>query len=455
MTSSVGFQYVNESENGTSDFNITDIDEDFGLGNRVCNVVSHEIHPSAINLELSLWIWKIVSMILIVIGTVGNIITIIVLLRQKLRRVSSTMYLLALAINDLLVLHFGLLRHWIWKTHKLDVRPHLHCGFHVWLVYTTVAYSSWILVALTIERVVSVKFPVYAKNGFSRKSAVIVLTALFVTIAVINSHMLFSWENREYSVFSISTNATTPLLVCEPTSESFKHLHIIWPWVDLCLVSIVPLTLLVLGNCFIGQNLIVRARSRRQQHLNGNGRNGTCQLRQQKSATKLLALLSVVFFINTLPVSIYLVTASFYKTNTDPNIRSKFALWWAIASMFMYANNAMNFILYCVSGTNFRYELKKMMREIRQWGHKQITRPCISRRENHALKSFVDGIQATFRRKHNTVAIETSFKDPSVSEATSSNGGDHNSEDSDRIFSMFVNNEFQQQLSNNSRKKAC
>ena len=457
LTTDDNFQYMMSAVNESFVTNVTISTN--GSGNVLCDTDysadCHLHHDWSGYTEISSWIWKIMPMFLLVVGSVGNVITITVLLRVKLRRVSSTVYLIALAINDLVVLYFGLLRQWIWKTHRVDFRPHLGCGFHIWLVYTSVAYSSWILVALTTERVVSVKFPVYARNGLSRKSAVIVLSVLLVIISGTNLHMIFSWKDSEYILISSTTNTTIPFLMCEFTSDSSYHvMKHIWPWVDLCLVSVVPLILLVLGNCIIGKSLHVRTRSRKISRSKLHQKDNTNSTGHQRSITKLLALLSVVFFVSTLPASVYLVTVSFFDPTESPETVHKYALWWAIASMFMYANNAINFILYCVSGTNFRHELKTMLKELRQFCHERLSQICKSQKETHSLRSFVQGLQASFRQRHNKVDVGSDFGSPGVKSVSSLNRHTHSDASfRDRIYGMFFRDKRRQStcMANNSK----
>ena len=384
-TTVVGFTDITSPVNQSFVTNVTASINGSVLGNVLCdtdyNADCHPRHNWCMNKEIGSWIWKIMPIVLLVVGTVGNVITITVLLRVKMWRVSSTVYLIALAINDLVVLYFGLLRQWIWKNHLFDLRPYLGCGLHTWIVYTSVAYSSWILVALTMERVVSVKFPVYARNGLSRKSAMIVLSVLLVIISGTNIHLIFTWKDSEYILISNTTNTTISFLTCELISDSSSHvMRHIWPWVDLCLTSLVPLILIVLGNLIIGISLYLRKRSWKT----SQSKDSTYFTGHQRSITKLLALLSVVFLVCTLPASVYLITVSYISPNESPETVHKYWLWWAIASLLMYANNSINFILYCVSGTNFRNELKEMLKELRQFCHGRISQLCKNPKETHS-----------------------------------------------------------------------
>ena len=51
--------------------------------------------------------------VLIMLGTLGNFLTILILSRRSMRRNATYIYLIVLAIADIIVLYMGLLRMWI------------------------------------------------------------------------------------------------------------------------------------------------------------------------------------------------------------------------------------------------------------------------------------------------------------------------------------------------------
>ena len=342
--------------------------------------------------SITLWIWKIFPTILLAIGTFGNVTTIIVLLRQKLRNNAPTLDLLVLAITDLTVLYFGLLRQYLTKIHDIDLRVIMGCGFHIWIVYTSVAYSSWLLVAMTMDRVISVKFPFYVRNRNTRRCNLIVIITLFLVIGILNSHFIYGWERREYTL--TGENTTIKYMYCDIKS-SFSHLHnTVWPWVDLFLASIIPFLFVGIGNCFIGYNLITRENTERLQRRIGS-HNKRNSVSQQRSIAKLLVVLSIVFFVTTFPVSIYIVI---YLIVFSDETKEMLELFWAIVSFLMYTNNAINFILYCATANNFRHEFKTMLKE-KQWICHVFVQTCVRQQKKQTLTVFDDAICNT--REHN------------------------------------------------------
>ena len=52
-------------------------------------------------------VWRVGSPILLAVGTVGNVLSILVLTRKKLRKITTMFYLAVLALADLAVLYTG------------------------------------------------------------------------------------------------------------------------------------------------------------------------------------------------------------------------------------------------------------------------------------------------------------------------------------------------------------
>ena len=92
-------------------------------------------------------LWGDVPPYIIAIGTFGNAMSIVVLLRKNMRRPKVAVYLVSLAIADTLVLWTGLLYHWIRHKYKYDIRSEGNFGCRVTVFitanYITPTYDVW------------------------------------------------------------------------------------------------------------------------------------------------------------------------------------------------------------------------------------------------------------------------------------------------------------------------
>ena len=112
--------------------------------------------------------------ILLIVGTIGNLFSFVVLMMPPMRRVSTYLYVAALSVTDTLVLLVGLLRLWVAELQGYDIQDIAEwtCKTINVLGYTVSDYSVWLIIAMTVERYVAVCHPLKAAAFCSRTRAV-------------------------------------------------------------------------------------------------------------------------------------------------------------------------------------------------------------------------------------------------------------------------------------------
>ncbi|XP_045215468.2 lysophosphatidic acid receptor 6-like [Mercenaria mercenaria] len=325
-------------------------------------------------------IWKIVPPILLVLGTVGNCLSILVLTRGSIRSSTTALFLTVLAFSDLVVLYSGLLRQWLIHLFDTDVRKvsPFGCKLNIWLVYCSLDFSAWILIVVTLERVISAWLPHRARTLCTTKSAISLLISVGVFILALNAHMLYGM------VFKTSTdeNNNIEYQKCVEIDEDYSgFFNVTWPWIDFCAFCLIPFTVIVIGNALILFKVINSQRKVKSRIVptagSGNRQQTTSShSSKQSSMTAMLFTLNIVFLISTSPISVYNICYPFWTANASEHDYAQLALWWAVVNMLMYVNNSLNFILYCLSGSKFRLEVKRIFHSLRQrliTGNRQIT----------------------------------------------------------------------------------
>ena len=305
-------------------------------------------------------IWKVVPPILLALGTVGNLLSIIVLLKKTTRKSSTAVYLTTLACTDLLVLWTGLLRQWIKYLFKIDVR-HLSqfgCKLHVFLVYAGTQMASWILVAVTTERFIGVWCPHKVKMGCTPATACTVVTIICILISCLNAHWFFGVGELELTFGNV-----TQTYKCVTLFDSYgEFLHFIWPWVDMCVFGLIPFVILVFANSAIVIKVVLSHKKSRS--IVAPARRGSKQNKSNSKSSQLTAMLltiNTVFLLCVTPISIYLIGEPIWiKSVKTIEEYAIFTLWWAIVNSFMYTNHTVNFMLYFLSGSRFRQEVKAL-----------------------------------------------------------------------------------------------
>jgi len=141
-------------------------------------------------------ILKIYPVLILLLGSFGNLLSFCVLLRAAMRRYSTYCYLACLALVDVGVIitfsvNFISLYHF---NYDIQDEP-FPCKLFAFSIYFLPQYSSWILVAVSIDRVISAKYLRLAKTWSKPRHSVLVTFLLGLFLAVLNSHF-FLYENN-------------------------------------------------------------------------------------------------------------------------------------------------------------------------------------------------------------------------------------------------------------------
>ena len=325
--------------------------------------------------HLAVLLWKIFAPLFLVVGVGGNLLSIAVLSRKRMRNSTTSLYLRFLAVVDTLVLIIGNLRELVYYATNLDVRElsDATCRIHYWLTLNVTALSGWLLAVLTIDRLVSIKRPLWAKSNCSQKTALVVSLTVTAVMFMVNSHILGYLYRTEIQVPANNTTVVLDIQCLPNTLQYMKFWQKIWPVMILILYSFIPLGCLIICNIIIANELIKRNTvlpgARHTSVYSSN------QRKEFKSVTRMLIVVCSVFTAISLPTCIFLIVESYIFVGTSARDISKRRLAWAVVSILMYSNNAINFILYCLSGSLFRKELKSMF-----WRMKTSIMKCMNRR---------------------------------------------------------------------------
>ena len=315
-----------------------------------------------VHTDVKEWIWKIVPPIVVILGTFGNGLTIIVLLRQIKNLSSTAVYLLALACSDLMIIYLGPIRQWIqyiWKDGNTDVRLQTDAGCRTSLFFTYFSFqlSSWLLVAVTIERVVSVMLPHKVKLGCTTMKAGITVLIIIGCLVPLNAHYFYGYRLRHNPA-----NPRAPY-VCGPLPEMVDYqtfLYKYWPWVDFAVGFAVPFAIMLIGNILIIVSLKRQATRRKKMSMTQNEKEG-------RPVTVMLIVLCVIYAVCLIPYNVYFIVLPYlreeaFKLPFNEMIRRMEYLLFihAVVSCLSYINSTTNFILYFLSGSRFRKEVRNL-----------------------------------------------------------------------------------------------
>ena len=296
--------------------------------------------PPAFKLSLTDTVcYKYVGPILCVFGVLGNVLSLLVLTRDRLKD-APYVYLRALAATDMMALlvSFPFMVFSIgsyaypWKWYES----------YVFLPFANLftASSVWITVTMSIERFIVVKFPLWAKWRCTRVGAktrvcVILFTAFLLSIP-------------RYFAYSITQIGSGYILKSTPF-----RLSEFYYWMDVfCIASFHFLPLLILG--FINVFLIYEVQNARmiRRELNiRNNRESEFQKDQRRFTVTLISIvvLSLCFIVPATVSDIFMYT----KFHRKPNGQTVSRIVRSTANVLLWCSLSFNFLLYCAFNRRF------------------------------------------------------------------------------------------------------
>ena len=292
---------------------------------------------------------------LIILGLMGNISAGVILSQPAMRHTTTSLYLRFLAMFDSLVLCTGLTRLWIIVFFHYDLREYNSyvCKFHTWATYWVTYSASWLLVAVTVERCVSVWFPHKVKLIFTKRRTYIIIATVIVLMALLSAHYLYG-----RALYIDTFENVTVVYLCDNVSEMYNEFEMkVWPWIDYSIYSVIPSTILILCNISIIHKVLSSSRNALRSGNDNTAQNRSVSSRksQASSLTAMLLITSTTYVICTTPFCIFVIYSNAFGSALDLAVDD---LIWVSVNMLQFTNNCINFILYCVSGKRFRDELR-------------------------------------------------------------------------------------------------
>ncbi|KAL8576662.1 hypothetical protein ACOMHN_025137 [Nucella lapillus] len=377
--------------------------------------------------KVAVLIDRIYIPVVVVLGVMGNVLSFLTLVFSPLRNTSTCVYMAAIAVLDTVILVLDLcvlLRGYMGHT-RFYLSNDWACGFHNFLFYFAIHFDVLLLLAMTVDRFIVVKFPLKAPRMCTSKSAVKATAIIGVFSFLLNIQIFFTRRLGE------SGNPDDPLKCWYPDPNVDYFMKKFYTWIDASIYSFVPcFSLLILNVLIIRQLRTSRKFSRQftetrtrknasgmkassEENVNSEvetsvsdvncsedfgtnsttklpdkvfsnissaadrrngvftiskkerGKSGTASVKRKMAAntniTVMFLLVSFTFLLLTSPVVIVLLVKRYYWLPSTAAERAQARLTHAVVDNFMYTNHAVNFLLYCVSGARFRQELNRLL----------------------------------------------------------------------------------------------
>ena len=296
-------------------------------------------------LEISHFTYAIIFPIIFLLGIAGNSLSSLLFTVTKLNRTSCGVYFLVLAIADTLAL-FGGLHHCLTIGYRLVVPHPIFCRLRNFIFYISMDMSSWMVVAISVDRYLKVKFPIKARMYATRRLAIIVSSTAGLVFLVKNVHLATTFIGD-------FTNDTADY--CDPNPDHPNYVHFfktIWPWIDLTTYALLPFLIVVICN-----GLIIRDQYKRR-----------LKLRKRDLDMALITLLLVsssTLILCNLPIALLAIIYPYVSSSFDTNdTYDNTAFAFDILRLPSYASLALNFYLYYYSSVIFRQQAVNLYRRV-------------------------------------------------------------------------------------------
>jgi hypothetical protein len=180
---------------------------------------------------LSSWLLLVGLPLIIVVGSVGNVLSIVVLRRRVMQMSAASFYLIVLAFSDLSILYFSALKTWIRMVFGFELlhTSDVACKLLKYIFFTSSHLSSWLVVAITVERLVVVRFPFKASRFCSYRQSVRITCVICAVIMLLNVNVLgasklvqagckpmcvtYLYSPHHYSTYNLSVYSLIPFVL--------------------------------------------------------------------------------------------------------------------------------------------------------------------------------------------------------------------------------------------------
>ena len=336
---------------------------------------------SFIQYRVSLWLTYYVTPIIIILGTFGNVMTIVIMRRTSTGDSVTNIFFTALAVTDLISLYGTAIPNWMSDTFHLDFSTFSSaaCKTYTWVATGSGTVGAWILVLLTLHRATAVVWPHRVNVLCTRRKACLVIGVITVLLAALYSHYIYGYD------LLLRNNSTGPK--CYYVSAEYLHfVDSVFTYIELLIFCVVPFSCLALSNSILVWKLTVSVREARQRLTPGNTEQFVTRNKAANSVTLTVIIVSMTFIILTLPNGLYLIV--FFPLFDFETLRgyAKALMYNTIIFLMLYCNMAVNFYLYCLTGKRFRQEFYNILR----CGRREATVNSSSHRNQPSASTSTD-----------------------------------------------------------------
>lgn len=325
--------------------------------------IEHEINRNSESFT------KAVDLILVILvpafftgGCVCHVLTLIVFSRRAFRGTTSSIFFRFLALMDMGAIMTGLPRLFYASVSRYDIWQYkLTCRVLSWLNNIFIGGSSWTLVALTCERLVSIIWPYKVRQWCSHVTAKLLILGVFLLLSAI--YGIYFAVFGDFAHFDKQTN-TTITYYCTVIYRKENLTPYVY-FQDGAIYAYIPFLFLTVSNVVIGTSVSKsRKRVLKMSDISVRVRHSKATVKRQArvhravtkkdvSLSRTLLVINTAFILLNFPLAVYQLSPNFVSEKSVGPVGDTMVY---LLFFMMHSNNSLNFLFYCAMGSRFRKE---------------------------------------------------------------------------------------------------
>ena len=318
-------------------------------------------------------------------------------MRPKNRASSCYLYMAVLAVSDNCLM---VLAAYYWLISEVLPKgfTEWECKILVWLFQTLTTLGTWLVVVMTIDRSIAIRMPLKASALLQPNRAYLIIAILVALILIYSSpHVLY-------------TSVLATRQSCAGFTTGSGLFGLVYSWANLFINCLLPFSTIFVLNSMIISKILERkyALGRYSQEGTDEGQKHSREIvaatnpafspeegctvwvddceaersfpykkakdptikgktnggKLNASERQLIVMLMLVTFsllILTLPQYIRYTVYEFLNFRDRPESFALYVMMFHITQKMYYTNSAVNFFLYCISGSRFRADLRESL----------------------------------------------------------------------------------------------
>ena len=306
--------------------------------------------PSFIELAQEFTLYKIAEVIdkwwfifFIPFGFLGNTLSTAVMAMKHNRRLSTCTYMMAISINDNLVMLI-LLYQWLLKNTEIQILTDLVCKILGSSLFIFVYNGTYQVILMTFDKCFAITLPHKSLSFCTPKRARLMLLITFITMVIFNSPHFY----------------LTKFVVSDCSGYAVKgKLVTMYLYLSFVVTSVVPFLSLVIMN-FIIIRAVKKRRQLRRQNTDSNNTDFKKGKQVENQLTIMCVVIAATFVTLFLPSYARFIAYQVIAPTSSPKTFAGFYFFVHISFRLYAANYGLHFFLYLLSGTKFRNDLRRL-----------------------------------------------------------------------------------------------